>query len=160
MNVLTATITGVSIFVAERNDLGLVCQTLVSEARPATFAAADTALAFASLGRTSAWELDANGGVEATVAAVDNRFNGTVAARLDQAVGTTHEPFEYDNACKLENGDLVSDGELTEIYVVGGSSTDGDVTKLHMVGEGKTWAERYTGQFIPQQLVMRARRKA
>lgn len=160
MNVTTATITGVALVVAERNDAGLVCQTLVNEVRPASFASADTALAFASLGRITAWELDANGGVEATVAPVDNRFNGTVAARLWEAVGTTHEPFEYANACKVENGDLVSDGELSEVYVVGGSSTDGDVTKLHMVGEGKTWADRYTGHFLPQQLVQVARRKA
>lgn len=147
MNVTTAHITGIRIVVAERNDMGLVCQTLVTESRPATFAEADTALAFHSLGRTSAWELDENGAVSATVAPVDNRFNGTVAARLDQAVGTTHEEFELALATTVDNGDLVTDAEYSAVYVVAGSTSYGDQAKLHMVGEGKTWADRHTAEF-------------
>lgn len=159
-NSTTATITGVSLFVAERNDAGLVCQTLVSEARPATFALADTALAFASLGRTSAWELDTNGGVEATVAPVDNRFNGTVAARLDQAVGTTHEEFQVAFADSVLDGDLIGDMDLEGFAVVAGSRQESDTMRVHMVSEGQTWADRYTTDFPRHQLVQVARRKA
>ena len=147
MNTITATITGVSLFVAERNDLGLVCQTLVNEARPATLADADTALAFHSLGRTSAWELDNNGGVEAPVAKIDNRFNGTVAARLDQAVGTTHDEFELVSATTVQDGDLITDSDRSAIYVVAGSSLESGAMKIHAVGEGKTWEDRYTSIF-------------
>lgn len=147
MNVTTATITGVSFLIAERNDLGLICQTFATEARPATFAEADTALAFYSFRRTSAWELDENGGVSATVAPVDNRFNGTVAARLDQAVGTTHEEFELALASTVDNGDLVTDAEYSAVYVVAGSRTECGSTRLHMVGEGKTWGDRHTAEF-------------
>lgn len=146
-NTTTATITGVSLVIAERNDLGLVCQTVAVEARPATLAEADTALAFYSLGRVGAWDLDDNGGVSATVVPVDNKFNGTVAARLEAAVGTTHEPFELVRASTVENGDLVTDSEFSEVYVVGGSSTECGMTKLHMVREGGTWADRHTGEF-------------
>jgi hypothetical protein len=160
MNAITATITGVSLIVAERNDAGLVCQTLVNEVRPASFASADTALAFASLGRTSAWELDANGGVEATVAPVDNRFNGTVAARLWEAVGTTHEPFAVAFADSVLDGDLIGDMDLEGMAVVAGSRLEGDSMRIHMVSEGKTWADRYTTDFPRHQLVQVARRKA
>jgi hypothetical protein len=111
-NITTATITGVSLVIAERNDLGLVCQTIAQEARPATLAEADTALAFYSLGRVGAWDLDDNGGVAATVRTVDNRFNGTVAARLDQAVGTTHDEFAVMFAHQAEDGDLIGDMDL------------------------------------------------
>jgi len=147
MNTITATITGVSLFVAERNDLGLVCQTLVTEGRPATLAAADTALAFHSLGRTAAWELDNNGGVEAPVVKIDNRFNGTVAARLDQAVGTTHDEFELVSATTVRDGDLITDSDRSAIYVVAGSSLESGAMKIHAVGEGKTWEDRYTSIF-------------
>jgi hypothetical protein len=147
MNTTTATITGVSLVVAERNDLGLVCQTLVTEGRPATLAAADTALAFHSLGRTSAWELDSNGGVEAPVAKIDNRFNGTVAARLDQAVGTTHNEFELASATTVLDGDLITDSEFSAVYVVAGSSLESGAMKIHAVGEGRTWEDRYTSIF-------------
>lgn len=157
MNVTTATITGVALVVAERNDAGLVCQTLVNEVRPASFAAADTALAFASLGRTSAWELDANGGVEATVAPIDNRFNGTVAARLDQAVGTTHDEFEMVSVRDINNGDLITDDEMSALYVVAGSSWGSDAMAVHMVGEGQTWADRHTGVFSGLVMVARQR---
>ena len=159
MNATTATITGVSIVVAERNDLGLVCQTLVNEARPATFADADTALAFYSLGRTGAWELDANGGVEAPVAKIDNRFNGTVAARLDQAVGTTHEPFEVMFAHQAQDGDLIGDMDLEGYAVVAGSRRESDTMRIHMVSEGQTWEDRYTTDFPAFQLVQVARKR-
>ena len=157
-NTITATITGVSLFVAERNDSGLICQTLVNEARPASLDSADEALAFASLGRTSAWDLDANGGVEATVAPVDNRFNGTVAARLWEAVGTTHEPFETVLASTIQNGDIITDSEMSELYVVAGSSWESGSMKVHMVAGRKTWADRYTSEFAG--VVTLARRKA
>lgn len=158
-NTITATITGVSLFVAERNDMGLVCQTLVEEVRPASFASADTALAFASLGRTSAWELDANGGVEATVAPVDNRFNGTVAARLWEAVGTTHDDFQVMHAHQVQDGDLIGDMDLEGYAVAAGTRPMGDLTKVHMVSEGKTWADRYTTDFPSYQLVQVARKR-
>lgn len=147
MNRISATITGVSLVIAERNDLGLICETIAVETRPATLAEADRALAFYSLGRVGAWDLDDNGGVEATVVKVDNRFNGVPAARLDQAVGTTHEEFELASAASVENGDLVTDSEFSEVYLVAGSSTECGVTKLHMVREGSTWADRHTGEF-------------
>jgi len=147
MNVTTATITGVSLVVAERNDLGLVCQTLVNEDRPASFDSADEALAFASLGRITAWELDANGGVEAVVAPIDNRFNGTVAARLWDAVGTTHEPFEMVLATSVQDGDIITDAEESELYVVAGSRPEDGGMKIHMVAGRKTWADRYTTTF-------------
>lgn len=147
MNRISATITGVSLVIAERNDLGLICETIAVETRPATLAEADRALAFYSLGRVGAWDLDDNGGVEATVVKVDNRFNGVPAARLDQAVGTTHDEFELARASSVENGDLVTDHEFSEVYLVAGSSTECGLTKLHMVREGATWADRHTGEF-------------
>ena len=159
MNVTTATITGVSFLVLERNDLGLTCQTFATEARPATFAEADTALAFYSFRRTSAWELDENGGVSATVAPMDNRFNGTVAARLDRAVGTTHEEFETMFAYQAQDGDLIGDMELCGWAVVAGSRNEGDTARIHMVSEGKTWAERYSTDFPRHQLVKVARKR-
>jgi hypothetical protein len=146
-NTTTATITGVSLVIAERNDLGLVCETVAVEARPATLAEADKALAFYSLGRTGAWDLDDNGGVAATVVKVDNRFNGVPAARLEEAVGTTHAEFELALASTVENGDLVTDSEFSEVYLVAGSSTECGMTKLHMIREGGTWADRHTGEF-------------
>jgi hypothetical protein len=159
MNTTTATITGVSLVVAERNDLGLVCQTLVNEVRPATLAAADTALAFYSLGRTSAWELDNNGGVEAPVVTIDNRFNGTVAARLDQAVGTTHDKFQVMFAYQAQDGDLIGDMDLEGYAVVAGSRHEGETARIHMVSEGKTWEDRYTTDFPRHQLVQVARKR-
>jgi hypothetical protein len=146
-NTITATITGVSLFVAERNDLGLVCQTLVTEARPASLDSADEALAFASLGRTSAWDLDNNGGVEATVAPIQNRFNGTVAARLWEAIGTTHDEIELASAHTIQNGDIITDADQSDLYVVAGSSWESDAMTVHMVAGRKTWDDRYTSRF-------------
>lgn len=158
-----AHITGTEIMVTETHGVTGVKRTVASEPRPATFADADTFLAVHSLGRTAEWELSGSGMVSALVAKIDNHFNGTTAARLDQAVGTTHEDFMMMTArelvCSELNGDLISDSELTEAYVVAGSSLDGSVAKVHMVGEGKTWSERFTGEFHPAQTVMVARRK-
>lgn len=159
MNTTTAIITRSTLVVVERNEAGLVCRTLLEIDRPASLAEVETELAFVSLGLTSGWDLEGEN-IAATVTPVDNRFNGTVAAKLDRAVGTTHEAFEIAAAQEVENGDLVSDMELCGIAVVAGCSTDGDVTKIHQVTEGKTWEDRYTGHFIPRQFVMRARRKA
>jgi hypothetical protein len=156
MSNTTAAIRSTSFVVAECNDAGQVVH-LVSEARPATFAAADTALAFASLGRTSAWELDANCGVQASVAPVDNRFNGTVAARLDQAVGYTHKPFGWVLASSVKDGDLISDADLSALYVVAGCSWESGAMTVHMVAEGKTWSERYTSAFSGSVMVARKR---
>lgn len=158
-NTTTATITGVSLFIAERNDMGLICQTVATEARPATLAEADTALAFYSLGRVGAWDLDDNGGVAATVRPVDNRFNGTVAARLDQAVGTTHEEFRVMFAHQAEDGDLIGDMDLEGYAVVAGSRRESDTMRIHMVSEGKTWEDRYSTDFPAFQLVQVARKR-
>jgi hypothetical protein len=114
-------------------------------------------LAVYGYGRTGAWDLDGQNLV-APVATVDNLFNGTRAARLDLAVGTTHEEFELAMASTVGNGDLVTDREFSEVYVVGGSSTECGSTKLHMVREGATWGDHHTGEF--EGLIMVARRKA
>jgi hypothetical protein len=159
MNTITATITGISLVIAERNDSGLICRTVATEARPTSFGEADRALAFYSLGRVGAWELDENGGVSATVAPVDNRFNGTVAARLDQAVGTTHDEFQVAFAHEVQEGDLISDMELCGHAVVAGSRRESGTTRVHMVSEGKTWEDRYTTDFPTFQLVQVARKR-
>lgn len=159
MNTTTATITGVSFVVAERNDFGLVCQTMVGEGRPASLLEADRALAFYSLGRVGAWDLDDNGGVAVQVKKIDNRFNGTVAARLDQAVGTTHDEFEVMFAYQAQDGDLIGDMELEGYAVVAGSRHEGETARIHMVGEMKTWEDRYTTDFPRHQLVQVARKR-
>lgn len=157
-----AHITGVEIIIT-RTEIDGRKVTVAVEPRPATFAAADIFLAVHSFRRTQDWELSASGMVSAPIQVMDNRFNGTVAARLDQAVGTTHEEFAPMTArelvCSELDGWLISDSELTEAYVVAGSSLDGSVAKVHMVGEGKDWFERYTGHFIPDQFVWVAKRK-
>jgi hypothetical protein len=158
MNAITATITGVTLIAAERNDSGLVCRTLLETVRPATFAAADEELAFASLVRMEDWELGRDGVVEARVTTLDNRFDGTVAVRLGQAIGTTHESFETVSSAEIEVGDIITDREISELYVVAGTSVEGDSVKVHMVREGDTWADRYTSDF--DGFVTLARRKA
>jgi hypothetical protein len=157
---ITATITGVSLVIVERNEAGLVCQTIATEARPANLAAADQALAFYSLGRVAGWDLDDNGGVSAEVRKVDNRFNGTVAARLWEAVGTTHGEWETAQAKTVQDGDLISNLEVSEPYVVAGSRYELDTMRVHMVRDGATWADRWTTDFPACQLVKVARRKA
>lgn len=162
MTEIHAHITGTEVIITRTENSGRKV-TVASETRPATFADADTFLAVHSLGRTSAWELSESGMVSAPVAKIDNHFDGTTAARLDQAVGTTHDEFQImtarELACSELEGQLITDSERTEVYVVAGSSLDGDVAKIHMVGEGKTWEERYTGHFIPGQFVWVAQRK-
>lgn len=71
-NTTTAIITETSLVIVERNDANLVCRTIATEDRPATFGEADTVLASYSLGRTAPWELSTAGSVAAPVAAVDN----------------------------------------------------------------------------------------
>lgn len=157
---LTATITGTSLVAVERNDYGLVCQTMVEHpTRPASLADADRVLAASSLIRTGAWDLSANGTVSAPLRRMDNVFNGTVAANLDTAVGTTHDEWVTVRAEDVENGDLVSDLEFSETYVVAGCSHDGSMFKIHQVRDGKEWADRFTGHFHPNQLVECARKR-
>lgn len=146
-NTTTAHITPESIVVAERNESNLVCKTVAYGDRPATLAAADTFLAGLSLARTAAWELGENGSIMAPVAAIENRFNGTVAANLDEAVGTTHDEIELASARTIENGDIITDADHSALYVVAGSSWESGSMKVHMVAEGKTWADRYTSEF-------------
>lgn len=146
MNATTATITGSTLVVVERNEAGLTTALVLEVARPANLAAADIELAAAGLGRTSAWDLDGDN-LAAPVATVDNEFNGVRAAKLWEKVGTTHAEFELALASTVENGDIVTDSEFCVAYLVGGSSTECGSTKLHMVGEGQTWADRYTSEF-------------
>jgi len=141
-----ATITGSTLVVVERNDMGLTTKIHLEVARPANLAAADIELAAAGLGRTGAWDLDEDN-LAAPVAAVDNEFNGVRAAKLWEKVGTTHDEFELALASSVNNGDVVTDSEFCVPYLVGGSSTECGVTKLHMVGDGGTWADRHTGEF-------------
>jgi hypothetical protein len=158
----SAHITGVVVLITESNEVTGVKRTVASETCPNTFVAADTFLAVHSFRRTQDWELGEAGMVSAPLERMDNRFNGTVAARLDQAVGTTHEEFApmsaRELACSELDGWLISDSEITEVYVVAGSSLDGDVVKIHMVGEGQDWSQRYTGHFMPGQFVWVAKR--
>jgi hypothetical protein len=146
-NTTTATITATTIVIAERNSSGLVCNTILEAARPATFADADTALAFSSVRRTAAWELGDYGHVVAPVEPVQNRFNGTVAARLWDAIGTTHGEIELASASTVENGDIITDADHSALYVVAGSSWESGAMKVHMVAEGGTWDSRYTSSF-------------
>lgn len=160
MNRIAAHITETSIIIVERNDANLVCQTIATEDRPASLADADTMLAFHSVARTAAWDLGEAGSVTAPVAPVDNRFNGTVAARLDQAVGTTHEEFQVMFTGQAQDGDLIGDMDLEGFAVVAGSRLESANMRIHMVSEGQTWADRYTTDFHRHQLVQVARRKA
>lgn len=159
MNKTTATITGVSIVVAERNDMGLICETFLIEDRPASFELADVALATVSMVRTGPWELGADGTVEAPVTEIDNTFHGVVAARIWDKVETTHSEWIAVAARWVEDGDLISDMELSEAYVVAGSRISEDTARVHMVGEAKTWNDRHTTDFPAGQLVMVARKR-
>jgi hypothetical protein len=155
---ITAIITAETIIVVDRNDAGLVCQTLAEGARPANLADADTFLAANSLRRTAAWDLDGDM-IGAAVATIDNQFNGTVAAHLWEAVGTTHDEFETVAARDVRDGDLISDMEISEPYVVAGSRFEMDTMRVHMVGEGRAWAERYTTDFAAGAFVKVARKR-
>jgi hypothetical protein len=154
-----AVITGVSIKIERTDAVSCVTTVLATESRPATLADADTFLAVHSLGRVGAWELDENGGVAAEVRKVDNRFNGTVAARLWEAVGTTHEEWDVAPAGSVQDGDLISDMDISEPYVVAGSRRELDTMRVHMVRDGGTWDSRHTAEFDAGQLVQVARKR-
>lgn len=160
----TAIITGSYLYVEVAARFAGTRERAFTEARPANLAQADTALAFHGFRRVRPWDLGADGVVEARVQMVDNQFNGTRAARLWEAVGTTHEEWATMAAEEAQNGDLISDLEVSEPYVVAGSNPaygeDGPAVRIHMVGEGKTWEERFTTDFPARQLVKVARRKA
>lgn len=153
-----ANITDLHILLA-RHEGGGRKVTVGSEPRPATLAEADTMLAFYSLARTTPWDLAPAVGVAAPVERIDNRFSGTVAARLHLAVGTTHEEYALALAKEAQDGDLISDTELSADYVVAGSRLESGTMRIHMVGEGQTWEQRYTTEFPADQPVMVARRK-
>jgi hypothetical protein len=153
----TAKITSTSIIVADRDQAHRVCHTYLEEARPETFELADIALATVSLARTADWELTVDG-VSAPVTEIDNLFNGVVAARIWEKVGTTHSEWELASVWTVQNGDLISDRELCEAYVVAGSSRSGDDVKVHMVGNGKTWNDRHVTVWSTGELVMVARK--
>ena len=154
---ITATITAQTILVADRNDAGLVCEIILEEARPATFELADLALATVSLVRTEAWELGADGTVEARVTELDNTFNGVVAARLWDKVNTTHGQIEPVLASSVQDGDIITDSEVSALYLVAGSSPTSDGMKIHMVAEGKGWNDRHTSIFTGLVWVARKR---
>lgn len=144
---IVATITATEIVVADRNASGLICQTLLIEARPATFELADMALATVSLTRTEAWELGGDGAIHAQVTDLDNTFNGVVAARLENKIGTTHGEIEPVLARTVQNGDIITDREASALYLVAGTNPAGQDMKVHMVAEGKGWNDRHTSTF-------------
>lgn len=153
----TAIITGVAIRIEIHAQFARTTEVVATEARPANLREADLVLAAYGFARVRDWDLDANGGLEARVRMIDNTFNGVRAARFDQKIGTTHEEFESAMAHTVGNGDLVTDREFSEIYLVAGSSTECGTTKLHMVREGQVWEDRHTGEFTG--LVMVARKR-
>jgi hypothetical protein len=156
MNHFSAIITGSSIVLAEVNDAGLTSWLIGEETRPGSFADADTFLAWHGYGRTEAWDLT-GAGVVARVERVDNLFNGTRAARLDQAVGTTHGPWKLGLATSIQDGDLITDQEFSATYVVAGSAPQDGGMKIHMVGEGQVWDDRHTSVFHGGVLIARKR---
>ena len=158
MNTFSAVITGSSIVLAEVNDAGLTSWLIAEEARPESLLEADRMLAAHGYGRTEAWDLT-GAGLHASVAPIDNRFNGTMAARLDQAVGTTHDEFQVMFAYQAQDGDLIGDMDLEGYAVVAGSRHEGEISRIHMVSEMKTWEDRYTTDFPRHQLVQVARKR-
>lgn len=152
---MTATITA-RIFDSTMTAAGADRRPMFSAERPGNLAQADRVLARHSLIRTAAWDL-AGIGLAAPVRAMDNVFNGVVAVDLWDKVGTTHGEFELARAATVENGDLVTDSEQSEVYLVAGSSTESGVTKLHQVADGKEWDDRYTGEFTGLVWVARKR---
>lgn len=150
MRNIIASITDANIVLAERHEgSGLAAEYIaVNDNRPASLAAAEAWLAAQGYRVAGGWDLARlHTGVDAQVRKLDNLFNGTRAAFLWEKVGTSHGEFELVPASQVSNGDLVTDADRSEVYVVAGSSTEGSVTKLHMVAEGKEWEERYTGEF-------------
>lgn len=126
---------------------GTSCRPIFSADRPASFAAADRELARHSLIRTTPWELADRGGLTAQARVMDNVFNGVRAVDLWDKVGTTHSEFKLAPATTVENGDLITDSEKSEVYLVAGSSAEGMGYKIHQVADGKEWADRFTGYF-------------
>ena len=157
---LTATITSAFIRIKMAAIYAGTRETIATEARPASLAEADVFLAFHGFIRIRDWDLGEFGDVTAWLRTANNRFNGTVAARLWDAVGTTHEQWEVMPASKVENGDLISDRGMSAPYVVAGSEFEMGAMKVHMVGEGEEWSDRHTTDFPGSQLVQVARRKA
>lgn len=155
----TARITGVSIEIVLTAQYAGTTEVVATEARPANFQEADTFLAVHGFRRVRNWDLADLGMVEAKVQMVDNQFGGTRAARLWDAVGTTHGEWETAQARTVEDGDLISDMEISEPYVVAGSRFELDTMRVHMVRDGGVWAERHTTDFHASTLVKVARRK-
>jgi hypothetical protein len=164
MTATTATATGRTALVTEASILVTATYvngqkaTLATETRPACLADADTFLAVHSLRRSGEWDL-VGSAVGASVESMDNRFNGTVAARLWEAVGTTHDDFKVMSASDALDGDLISDMEISEVYVVAGTRFEMDTMRIHMVAEGKAWEDRYTTDFNAGTLVQVARKR-
>lgn len=162
----TAIITDTHILVKLTAEYEGKVEVVFTESRPADLAEADTALAAHGFGRVRDWDLGPNGTVQARVAMVDNQFNGTRAARLWDAIGTTHEELETvavgirGGMPTINDGDLITDMDESELYVVAGSRFECGTAKIHQVGEGKTWDQRYTGYFPFGHRVKVARRKA
>jgi len=146
---IIASITDANAVLAERTSGGLAAHYIaIRDDRPASFGEAEAWLAEHGYRVVGGWDLSAmHTGVDAKVRPLDNLFNGVRAAGLWAKVGTTHTGWELVPAREVANGDLVTDSDKSEPYLVAGSSTEGTVTKLHMVGEGKEWSERHTGEF-------------
>lgn len=156
----TAIITGTEIRVQTRGQYTGHVEVAFTEARPASLADADMVLALHSLRRVLDWDLGADGTVQARVALVDNRFGGTVAARIEGHLGSTHEELSICFVGNLEPGDLISSAPSGEpVYVVAGCSTEMGETKIHMVGEGQTWEERYTASWPAGSVVWGAHKR-
>jgi hypothetical protein len=147
MSRFTATITSSTIVMTERNSSNLTCSIVGEEPRPVNFAAADMALAAHGYQRVTGWDLSGADHITADIQAVDNLFNGVRAARFEQAIGTTHDEFRLTAANSVDNGDLITDRDYSQVYVIAGSSTESGSTTLHMVAEGHTWHQRHTSQF-------------
>ncbi|MDD4868199.1 MAG: hypothetical protein PHQ28_14090 [Mycobacterium sp.] len=158
--ITTATISGTEIIALMRAQYSGKVSEIAREARPDTLAEADTMLAAHGLRRVQEWDLGPRGTVTARVTMVDNLFGGTRAARLGQAVGTTHEAWQPMPVQSVQDGDLISDMDLCAPYVVAGWRSEGDTFRVHMVGEGQVWDERHTTDFPRGRFVQVARRKA
>lgn len=156
----TAIVTGTEVRIELVAQFAGTREIVATEVRPATLAEADTFLAVHGFRRVRSWDLGDQGTVEARVQMVDNKFNGTRAARLWEAVGTTHGEWETAQAKTVQDGDLISDLEVSEPYVVAGSRFELDTMRVHMVRDGGVWAERHTTDFHASTLVKVARRKA
>lgn len=150
--IATATISSVAIVIEVIETTH--AQMVANETRPASFATADTMLAFNGYRRTAPWNLGPNGTVTAPLAVADNRFAGVTAARLWERIGTTHgQDFLPVLASEVEPGWLITDQDHSEVYLVAGQSVELETAKIHMVGEGQVWDERFTGEFHRDRLV-------